>query len=792
LKVPTNHKTIKMTVLASMLMTIFQPALAQEQQQAEEQEEALQIERIEVTARKRAESLLNVPVSVTALTSDDIEKRGVVQVKDLADQTPGLVVSDNFSGKTDRTVQNITLRGFAPTTGTEATTAMFIDGVPVTSTSAMSSVGSPARVEILRGPQSAYFGRNTFAGAVNVVSAEPNDWWSGSIEATLGNYDYQRLRGEVEGVLIQDKLSFRASVETYDKEGAWDNAGSGGGTLGDQKTSMANLFLLARPVDGLTLKAFGFMSKDEDGPAASAFISAVDIKDFAGNVVVQGQANCTTLNAPYFCGSFPTKADPVSYNTDAIAGIKTLLSNPANRLTSTSALTNYGMHREYQHGHLVADWEIPNSDFTLSSLTGVNKEEWALLNDIDHYGANFFNYAAFVERTHDDFSQELRVSYDTDGPLTGSFGVSYLDASRKNSLTNLISFSPVPATITAPAESKAETKGVFFGVNYDITDKLSTSVEGRFQTDKITALNTTGNVVASESFNNFLPRFILDYQINDATMVFGSYSKGANPSSFNTGLLVQSAFVQEKAAEAGITLTLDPEEVDNYELGLKGSAMGGAMNYALAAYYAQWRKQIIRSNIVVVEPGATTATSFSGVSNAGSVDLYGLELETSWMLSRNLRLNASGAYTGSEIKSFQNAALTALTSMTDFSGKEQPGISKYSGNLGLQYTNTFAKEYDYFVRGDYVYKSGQWLNQANFVKTGDVNRVNLRAGVTIGNFDIQAYVNNLFDDDTYTSGYDYYAFDASFAYFGLNSGVVLGLPQPRTFGVQVKWSFFAD
>jgi len=86
--------------------------------------------------------------------------------------------------------------------------------------------------------------------------------------------------------------------------------------MGDQQTTMANVYVLARPTDDLTIKLFGFMSEDNDGPAASAFISAYDINDFTGNVVVQGQSNCLINGKPYFC-SVPDKADPISYNTSA-------------------------------------------------------------------------------------------------------------------------------------------------------------------------------------------------------------------------------------------------------------------------------------------------------------------------------------------------------------------------------------------------------------------------------------------------------------------------------------------
>ena len=780
---------LKLNSIALVIAAVCQPVWAQEAAN-DSDDETLIIEKIEVTARKRSESLQEVPVAVSALTSNDIEKQGIVAVMDIADNTPGLVVSNNFSGKTDRSVQSFTLRGFSPSSGAEATTSMFIDGVPVSSTTALSSVGSPERIEILRGPQSAYFGRNTFAGAINVVNRAPNEEWAGSISATVGNYGYTRLRGEAEGTLVDDKLSFRVSGETFDKEGFWDNHYTDGGRLGDQKTTMANLYVQAKPTEKLTLKAFGFYSKDEDGPAASAFLSAYDIIDYATmDVAVQDQSNCVINGNPYFC-SVPKKADPLSYNTEITPELLALIKNPKGRVADTDLLDDYGLGREFYHAHFVADWEVTD-EITISSLTGMNNEEWALLNDIAHYGNAYFQYPYFVDKKYEDFSQELRLTYDGDGPLSGSIGLSYLDATKNGSMTTAISFSPTPTEVSQQGESKAKTTGIFFGLSYEINQKTTLSLEGRYQQDEIAAYDIDGTLLAKETFNNFLPRIIVDYKVNEDLMVYGTISKGVNPSAFNTGLLTVEDYIREQAEEAGVTLTVDPEEVNNYEVGMKGSLLNGSMNYAVGAFYAQWNKQINRINLVITNPeDPTAAESFSGVANAGDVDLWGLEFETQARLTSDLKLNASGAYIGSDINEHSNAALTALSGVSDFSGKEQPGISEFSGNIGLEYAGTLADEYDYFVRGDYIYKSGQWVNHANFLKTEDIHRVNLRAGVYIGDLELQAYVKNVFDNDEYMSAYDYYAFDASFAYFGINSGIVMAMQEPRTFGIQAKYSFY--
>ncbi|MEQ5805916.1 TonB-dependent receptor [Alteromonas sp. NFXS44] len=775
----TPRQLAKFSLVAIALSAAFSPVSAQEAVS----EDSMLIEKIEVTARKRSESLQEVPIAVSAMTSESIDKQGIISVGDLQNFTPGLVISNNYSGKADRSVQTFTLRGFTPSNGNEATASMFIDGVPVSSTTAISSIGSPERVEILRGPQAAYFGRNTFAGAVNIVNKTPNEEWAGSVDLTVGNYDYSRLRGEIEGVIVDDKLSFRATAETYEREGARDNSYSDGGTLGDQKTTMANLYLYATPTDDLTLKAFGFYSRDEDGPSASALISAYSLDEYN----LTGQSNCTMNGNPYFC-SVPQKADPLAYNTAASDSLQALLSNPENRLSSTSLLDGYGLGREFYHAHLVADWDVTDT-ITLSSLTGYNNEEWIGVNDIDHFASDSYFYTYVVDKKNEDVSQEFRLSYAGDGKLNGSVGVSYLDASKQSATAGVVA-GYTPASINPPSETKAETMGVFFGLTYDLSDDTTLSMEGRYQTDELSSLDNTGTELANEKFTNFMPRVIVDHKLSDDTMAYVSYSKGVNPGSFNSYITGYSAYIQEQLAAEGVGFVVQPETVNNYEVGLKGSLIDGSMNYALAAYYAQWNDQINQAGYVFQEDSDAQAENVAVSVNAGDVDLYGIEFESYWMVTSDLRVNASAAYIGSDINSFKSNNLTTLTGISDFSGKEQPGVSKYSGNIGLQYNGVVANEHEYFLRGDYIYKSGMWSNAANIVKTEAIHKVNLRAGVYIGDLELQAYADNVFDNDEYTFAFDYYTFSPTYQYTGVQSAMLMSLQQPRTFGLRAKYSFY--
>jgi len=190
--------------VAAMLLASGGTAQAQDAAGAD----SLQVEEIIVTARKKDESILETPLAITALTGEEIAAKGIVSFNALAESTPGVTISNVSSGRSDRSFQQITLRGMVPSTTNSTLTSTFIDGVPVASATAIMSVADPARVEILRGPQAAYFGRNTFAGAVNVVTKQPGDKLGGSVQLMGGTRSNLDVQGSVDGP-IGEKFGFR-------------------------------------------------------------------------------------------------------------------------------------------------------------------------------------------------------------------------------------------------------------------------------------------------------------------------------------------------------------------------------------------------------------------------------------------------------------------------------------------------------------------------------------------------------------------------------------------------------
>ncbi|WP_237713893.1 TonB-dependent receptor [Novosphingobium sp. Rr 2-17] len=775
---------------------------------------------IVVTARKREEGILKTPLTVVAVTREQLDIKGIKTMQDLAASTPGININDNSSGHADRSFQQIIMRGMTPSTTQATTTSLFIDGVPVSSPSAFTAISAPERIEILKGPQSAYFGRNTFAGAINVVNSVPDGEWGGSATGMVGTRSNYRGRVEIQGPIIGDALTFRATAEKFSKKGSWTNEANGE-TLGDQSSLTGTLLIVAKPTEKLTIKLFGMMARDDDGPAANTRIITQDIKDSSGNVVYASQSNCDLNGNPYICGTLPSTTNGVSANTTVTSNTRNLLNEDTNRVVSPDdTVDHYGLLRHTRHLHGTIDYEL-NDQLSLSVLGGYNSEKWTALIDLDGFDTSsissstspsgYFDYPYVIEHSTMDWSSEARLNFDF-GKLRGVVGLSYL---YSNSYQGQASGTKTASdtSYTKGGKDESETKGAFFGLTYDFTDKLALSVEGRYQIDKIASYASSsgltvssdvfidagyyapGTLLAERQYKNFTPRVILNFQATPDLLLYASWAKGVNPAKFNTGILSQTATIQQAGADSGMSLTVKPEKLTNYEIGVKGRLFGGRLTYAVAAYYAQWRDQINAIQLTLADgtytDGVANVSFVSGYSNSGSVDLYGVEGQFGWHPFDLVTIDGAAAINETYILSFSSPNVTALTGISDFRGKEMPNTSKYSANLGIQLGGNVKgqEKTTWFVRADWNFKSGFWTNQANTTKTSDSHKVNFRTGATWGNKSLQVFMTNAFNNKAYTSATDNWTIEQNYRYLSKYSAVLVGLPELRTMGVEFKVNF---
>jgi len=224
---------------------------------------------------------------------------------------------------------------------------------------------------------------------------------------------------------------------------------------------------------------------------------------------------------------------------------------------------------------------------------------------------------------------------------------------------------------------------------------------------------------------------------------------------------------------------------------IKGRFFDNRLRMSLDGYFAPWRSQINAITMNVVDTVTNTTQIIRGSANTGAVDMSGIELDGTFNATRAIALNFSAALTDSKIKKFQNATVTAYSGITDFSGNENPNTSKYAATAGGQYTGDIGglDGASWFGRVDYSFKSGMWADAANLVKTRVSNTINLRTGASQNGFSIEAFVNNVTNNRSYTTIADASVFTNNFRYSTYNSALIVGLPDLRTYGLQMKYRF---
>ncbi|MGV3510795.1 MAG: TonB-dependent receptor [Novosphingobium sp.] len=732
-----NRLSISSIAIACSLLQAA-PASAQDSAQAEE---AAPTGDIVVTARKREETLLTTPIAIAAMPAEEIGQRGIISLTDLIDATPGINVTGNNSGRNDRSFQQISLRGFTPSTTDSTLTATFIDGVPVSSASAMNSISDPARVEILKGPQNAYFGRNAFAGAVNVVNKTPKSDFGGSMSASVFSRDGYDVQGSLEGPIVRDLLSFRISGRALERGGSYRNRANPNERLGDQRTRTITGMLLFTPSSQLTVKLFGLYSRDNDGASAQGMLSAYEVRsnngipnipalsgNTNGKIIVPGLSNCV-LNGtnPFICGQAPSLPSAFSpaQNTYIDAKTAAVLADGRFRPVSPEdGVQGYGLKRKYIHAHANIDYEVGDTGIILSSLTGINDEKWSQMAELDNYDSSslintaatptngllpYYNFPFGIERHNKDFSQELRASYDSGSMISGMIGVNYMDTKVKRDLLNVFAEAVLglPRSAgTASAPQRVETKGIFGSVNIKPADTLEISLEGRYQQDKV--FGYTGGLGAtitpasgteygvpsgtyapltqffSKNYNNFMPRVIVNYKVTPDIMAYASWAKAANVSiaSFNARLFSGSAGEIAASQSLGLRGITKPEKVTNYEIGLKGKAFDNKLIFALAAYYAEWKDQYNSRSVFFTDTtlNPPLTSTVTGIANSGQTNLKGVELDATIIPTEGMSFTFSGAYNDTNIRSFTDPSITRITGITGdgFKGNSLPLTSKYS------------------------------------------------------------------------------------------------------------------
>ena len=761
------------------------------------QDGALAIEEIIVTSRKREETLMSAPVTVTAFGSKEIAEMALDELPDLVNFTPGFHYSEHSVGKGGRFNRRLIFRGMNPRTDrqTRQGATVFIDGAPILG-SEIGSTDNYERIEIIKGPQSAYFGRSTFSGAINAVTKTPSDEWKSRISVEAANFGTTDISGQIEGP-ISDTLSMRLSARSYDTDGEYDNASDPGTTLGAESTTDVSLSLFAQPSDNLSIKVRLHSWVDDDGPSVGVFVN----RNEQGELFTCNPNGGTVAGGKWLCGDVP-------YQGSSLVGMDTIITPVLqSKYFSSDMIASYdrmfqpkqamGLERHAKEASLVIDYEMDNG-MTLSFLTAAHENEYSSFEDFDRRvtAGMLGNYLGFMASAdtysmsmtqNKDSSSEIRLTSAADSQINWMVGASYTSIEARLVGYNVL-WGGTPRPTQSISTFDPETRAVFASVSYDINDTLSLSLEARKQDDKVIE-GTLGNEPLQNTFSSTTPRLIVDYKPREGLTYYAIYAKGINPGQFNAGLLGRTqGELDQIAAQGGGGISVDEEEITNIEFGTKARFWDDRAQITAAVYFSDWENAIAPEILSIVN-AAGDGENIQVNSNGGQADLSGLEIEGTFLVSDNWTIDMTYSLNKSDINDFESADALALFGNRTIDGMGN-SFSRYpekSSSLSAIYAETLESGNDFFARGDLINQGSTWMTNANVTSTPAYSVFNLRVGLQSDTWRAEVYANNLLDKKGY-SNLQLFP-DLSGLSGPFTRGIMAGMIQQRQIGIRTTFDF---
>lgn len=770
----TSYRSVKLRSLVTLVLAL--PAGATLAAEAV-------LEEIVVSARKREETLQDAPLTVTAFSSRAIEAAGLRTLEDISSFSPGMFYSNQGGQRGGRDESVLRFRGMDinDVSPVRALASVFIDGVYLAGGLGALSFENVERVEVIKGPQSAYFGRTTFGGAVNVITRDPGDALaidSRLVVAEDGEYD---VSAAVEGGIIGGKLAARLSARYYSADGRFRSVADGG-RLGEQETTSAGLTLVGRPSENLSLRLRGFVQEDEDGPPAT-FALTRDLHN-CGPFVTGG--------VTYFCGKLP---EVKSFGTNTVlegVAYDIYVNNSRNAagLARGPKLDHVGMRRQLERASLEIEWDMGGTGTVLTSVSGFNSIEQRRILDLDFTPQNIWLEGSFQDI--EDWGQELRLSGGNDR-WTWLLGLSYFNLTFETpngSIGYLYPNASFPNGFflnQTIGKDDVTTRAVFGSVSWKFAEDWTLSLEGRYQEDKIDEGQVAG-IALEKTFSSFLPRVILQWQPVEGTNLYAIYAEGNKPGDFNNSIIPLTEAQKEQVfRQTGATEFVGEEELKNYELGLKQLFLDGRASLNLAAYFMDWTNQQTRTTTVIQDPSTPAGIrTLPVIVAAGETDLWGLELEGSLQANELLTFSATFNWAASEYQDFNCGFCARVTGEAQQAGNQSPRFPEFSGTASISLADSMANGWGWFGRLDAVYTGKAYDEAFNLSYAPEALRVNLRGGLENDNWRLELFVTNVFDEDNYEAAARFTDFTKG--NFNLNDFVVNVTPaDPRQFGLRIDY-----
>ena len=760
-----------------------------------------------VTARKREENLQDAPVAITAFGADEIQSARIERLSDIGKLTPGLVFTPLFGRQNQLPI----IRGQSQSFG-ELNVGVFLDGIYLSGKGGVDTeLNDLQRVEVVRGPQSALYGRNTFAGAINYVTMRPSAQLTGRIEGTVGSNDLYKVLGSVSGP-ISEKIRFRVGGFYREFRGYYNSAVDGG-RVDFEKSYGGIATLEIKPVEQLTATFRVSYSKNDDGQPPSNIIRT----NYALGTPSGGSA--AQPRFLQYSGELPTVGyNQVLVNTRPVAGLPGGSYGDREETVRASGTLEYDFGNATatsitSYSHRNVDYTYDGDNTVCDRVGGCPTFGFPFVTNIP-YGKTDFALSSLQGYLRD-WSQELRFASSGRNKIDWLFGMFFYTNKNYGIDRNITppgtlaitDYSTQALVYRYPvAALNTRTFSAFASATWHATDALSITGELRYEYEQkryqqgplrygLGATATTSVIVngvavpvagsntsfdLKQDFRFTTPRIIVNYKIDADKMIYGLFARGAKTGGFNTGLNI--ALTPDTQGQR----SYNPEYSDNYEIGVKTDWLDRHLRVNLTGFYVNWRDQQIPCQNPPAAGGSSTNRTY--ICNFGASHIYGLESEVIARFNDVFSVSGSYTYTHARYVRFLDDSLAAVLVAAglpayNFNGRSLPYVPDHKVVITPRINVPFGRA-KVEARADFQYQSRTYVRADNLNSLGDKTVVDLRLGMTLDNLSVQLFANNVFKDKTPVAAVRF--FD-SVNYF-VAAPLVTG-PNLRQFGLTVGYKF---
>lgn len=705
---------------------------------------ASRLEEVVVSARRVEESLQDVPASVSVITAEAIEQTGVDTTEDIVKLVPGITI---VTGTAEAGDTQINIRGINGARDAENNVALVIDGILKTNTAQLNQIqGTLRQVEILKGPQGAYYGRNAAAGAIVVKTIEPGEETQVKGTVSAGEYSTHSLQASASGPL-SDTVGYVISGYWHESDGYYENTGPIPLTLGSTVDASEVLNLSGRLVwqvnDAVTLDAKARFNDIDAVPLnynaifnLPAFEAALGNPDF--NQSVEGHPFVYTNN---FLGDNDQESKEFSLKADV----------ELDGLTWTSWILYSDVEQDFVADDTSASFyrfELqPSCTETRNALFAaghVFPSPQLLLPDpftsiYGPFGATTCDGIQYQLRDQQDWSFETRVSSATDGPLSWSAGLYYLQIDREAGVAihedqgrgSILELYNPPGSISPTSllfhdQFDTDVYAVFGSADYAFNERWTASFALRYDREARDVANLVPNVLdpatgapinpglpaagpippKSETYSELQPKLSVSYKPDDALTMYANWGVGFKAGGFNnqgSNAIVNNNFNIPLGATLLVNDEYREETSSAFEFGVKGRL--GNVDYTAAAYATKV------DDMQFFEFYTGGFGLLRVVTNIDEVDIRGLEFGVGWSATDYLSLSAGVNVVDSEIEENR--------SRPDTVGNESPYTADYTANLAAVLSYPLRNGHSVDARLDWRFTGPTWFHtvQAQDVRT---------------------------------------------------------------------------